>query len=50
MRRFHEFVKKHPIFVKKVVFSSMGKGVELVNINEISENEKDYFEKLVSTG
>lgn len=48
--QFHEFVKKHPIFVKKVVFSSMGKGVELVNINEISENEKDYFEKLVSTG
>ena len=48
--QFHEFVQKHPIFVKKVVFSSMGKGVELVNINEVEENEKDYFEKLVLTG
>ena len=28
----------------------MGKGVELVNINEVEENEKDYFEKLVLTG
>lgn len=48
--QFHKFVQKHPIFVKKVVFSSMGKGIELVNINEIKENEENYFLHLIATG
>lgn len=42
------FVNKHPKFVKKKIFSSMGKGVELVDINGISQT--DYFNKLITTG
>lgn len=48
-RVFHAFVQKHPIFVKKVVFSSMGKGIELVDISE-KGNERDYFESLIAQG
>ena len=47
---FLEFIQKHPVFVKKVVFSSMGRGVELVNINLISESYQDYFNRLIKSG
>ena len=45
---FSNFIKEHPIFVKKKVFSSMGKGVELVDIN--GKSSKEYFVELISTG
>lgn len=44
---FVNFVNKHPIFVEKKVFSGMGKGTRLVNINEIGMDKKDYFKMLV---
>lgn len=47
---FHEFVKKHPIFVEKRVFSSMGKGTRLVDINSVNITEKDYFRQLIESG
>lgn len=47
---FQTFVKKHPVFVKKAVFSSMGKGVELVDINLTGESEQGYFKKLIASG
>lgn len=47
---FHAFIKKHPIFVKKVVFSSMGRGIELVNIQKKQKSEKEYFEELIRSG
>nr|WP_288858849.1 sugar-transfer associated ATP-grasp domain-containing protein [uncultured Faecalicatena sp.] len=47
---FQEFIRKHPVFVKKVVFSSMGKGIELVNISLIHESQQDYFNRLIKSG
>ncbi len=47
---FQTFVKKHSVFVKKAVFSSMGKGVELVDINLTGESEQGYFKKLIASG
>lgn len=47
---FHSFVSNHQVFVKKKVFSSMGKGVELIDIKGIANSEADYFEKLISSG
>ena len=47
---FHSFVSNHQVFVKKKVFSSMGKGVELIDIKDIANSEADYFEKLISSG
>lgn len=47
---FHVFVKKHPVFVKKVVFSSMGRGIELVDIKKKQKSEREYFEELIRSG
>lgn len=47
---FHKFIKKHPVFVKKVVFSSMGHGVELVDIKNKQIPEKEYFRELICSG
>lgn len=44
------FVSKHPVFVLKKVFSSMGKGTELVDIREVGMSEREYFDKLVKSG
>lgn len=46
---FTEFVKKHPVFVKKAVFSCMGRGIELVNMADQNKPET-YFRKLISEG
>lgn len=42
------FIKKHPIFVKKKIFSSCGKGVELINLDNVSID--DYFFELIASG
>lgn len=47
---FHKFIKKHPVFVKKKVFSSMGHGIELVDIKGIQIPEKEYFKGLICSG
>lgn len=49
-KKFQEFIKKHPVFVKKKVFSCMGKGVEIVDIRTVKEMEYAYFKKLVASG
>lgn len=46
---FCRFVSSHPIFVKKKVFSSMGNGVELVDISQKGET-KGYFDSLIKEG
>ena len=46
---FCRFVSAHPVFVKKKVFSSMGKGVELVDISRKGEKKK-YFDSLIKEG
>lgn len=47
---FLAFVEKHPIFVKKAVFSCMGKGVKLVNIKKTKSSPEAYFRQLISEG
>ena len=44
------FISKHPVFVKKVALSSMGKGIELVDLREQRLSEEEYFVRLISTG
>lgn len=48
--KFENFVKKHPTFVKKDVFESLGRSVELVDINAVAASKKDYFNSLISKG
>ena len=48
--KFHKFVCKHPEYVEKLVFSSMGKGVRLVDIRKVGMTEKQYFYELISQG
>lgn len=48
-KKFQEFIQKHPIFVKKKVFSCMGKGVELVDIRTLKEPDV-FFKNLVASG
>lgn len=45
---FINFTSRHPTFVKKKIFSSKGKGVELVDIRD--NVPKDYFDYLISNG
>lgn len=40
------FVEKHPSFVKKKTFSSMGQGVELVSIS--NDKKRDFFNSLLT--
>lgn len=47
---FEKFVQKHPIFVKKEVFESLGRGTELVDIRELKIPLKEYYKKLISKG
>lgn len=48
--KFIEFIDKHPVFVEKKVFSSMGKGTRLVDSNAFSCTLKEYFLNLISNG
>ena len=45
---FLRFVEKHPVFVKKKVFSSMGKGVEKVDVKLIDGTIEEYFDNLIA--
>lgn len=48
--RYCQFISTHPVFVKKSVLSSMGKGVELVDIRNTGMTRLNYFNKLLSEG
>jgi len=43
--KYEDFIKKHPVFVKKPTSSSLGNGVELIDSNK--ENKKELFDKLI---
>ena len=47
---FLSFLNHHKSFVKKNVYESCGRSVELVNSDDIIENPKEYFERLLSEG
>lgn len=42
------FLRKHPVFVKKSVYEAMGRSVELVDFKTRGISEKAYFSSLVS--
>lgn len=48
--KFKKFVERYPAFVKKQVYLAQGQSVDLVNINEIEQSEKDYFDSLIYIG
>ena len=47
---FEEFVDKHPFFVKKKVFSSMGKGVELIDTKSVGTDTMTLFDEIIRNG
>ena len=47
---FKKFVSEHHTFMKKKIFSSMGKGIELVDFDSLKIKPKQYFESLISEG
>lgn len=49
-KKFQEFIKKHPVFVEKKVFSSMGRGIRLVDIHDAVMTDKQYFDSLIQQG
>lgn len=49
-KKFIDFVNKHSIFVKKDNDESCGRGIELVDINQLKISVKDLFDEYVSSG
>lgn len=45
-----EYVKRHPVFVKKNVSLSRGRGVELVNLNNDTRTAEDLFNHILDCG
>ena len=45
--KFMSFVKKHPVFVKKNVYESLGRSIELMDINACGCKKEELFEKLI---
>lgn len=49
-KKFDDFVKRHPIFVKKDNDESCGRGIELVDISKKKKNIRELFDAYISTG
>lgn len=47
---FEDFVKKHPVFVKKAVFEAQGNSVALIDINTCGMTKKELFDSLIKIG
>jgi hypothetical protein len=47
---FKDFVKRHPVFVKKEVFEAQGVSVELVDLTAGKISEKELFKSLIQKG
>lgn len=48
--KFQEYVKAHPVFVKKQCFEAQGHSVELVNLAECGKSEQELFDSLIAQG
>lgn len=48
--KFQGFIKKHPTIVKKPLFDSLGRSVELISINDCGQTEEKIFNDLISKG
>lgn len=47
---FCEYVKRHPVFVKKEVSRSMGRGISLVNIDKSEMTREQFFNEMMGRG
>lgn len=50
LKAFLDFVGRHPVFVKKEVYESCGRSIELVDIAATGMSREDYFTSLISRG
>lgn len=48
--KFHEFVKKHPVFVKKQVLENEGRSVALIDMKTCGKTEQEVFDELIGHG
>jgi hypothetical protein len=48
--RYQDFVRKHPVFVKKRVDLSSGASVELVDLTKSGKAEREWFDKTITSG
>ena len=48
--RFNDFIEKHPSFISKRVYSSMGKGIEKIDFQTESRSPKEVFDELTRGG
>ncbi len=48
--KFLKFIERHPVFVKKIVYGSMGNSVELVDSTKWDKTPKVQFDKYISKG
>ncbi|MCL2807809.1 MAG: hypothetical protein FWD27_06615 [Coriobacteriia bacterium] len=49
-RSYESFVNKHPVFVKKQVGMSGGRGVDLVSMPSLNKTKSEYFHELIAQG
>ena len=49
-REFQRFVSKHPVFVKKDVFESCGRGIELIDLTDRALGTDSFFRSLMNGG
>ncbi len=47
---YNEFVQKHNVFVRKAVMGSLGRGIELVDLNTTKKTAQDVFEDIIAHG
>lgn len=49
-QKFENYVSQHPVFVKKAVYESMGRSVELIDINSCGKSRRELFDELIGEG
>jgi len=47
---FQDYVSNHPVFVKKAVYESMGRSIELVDTNTCGKTKEQLFNEWISQG
>ena len=47
---YQNFISRHPVFVKKVVFESLGNSVQLIDMNKSVKDARTLFDSFISKG
>lgn len=50
LSKFQAYVREHPVFVKKAVYESMGRSVELVDVENCGRTKEQVFHELIGKG